>query len=57
MYISKQEGSPRRVWNEDVNENRKLFWKKLSKAIGGKVEDYNRIKNGNGRLTLEEVEV
>ena len=46
-----------RKMNEDVSGNRKLFWKKVSKAIGGKVENSNRIKDGNGKLVLEEVEV
>ena len=43
--------------NQDVNGNRKLFWKELSKSNGGKVENSNRIKDGNGRLVLEDVEV
>ena len=43
--------------NQDVNGNRKLFWKGLSKVNGGKVENHSRIKDGNGRLALEEVEV
>ena len=43
--------------NQDVNGNRKLFWKEVSKAKGGKVESSNRIKDGNGRLILEEAEV
>ena len=42
--------------NQDVNGNRKLFWK-VSKTYGGKVENFNRIKDGNGRLVLEEAEV
>ena len=29
----------------------------MSKANGGKVENSNGIKNGNGRLVLEEAEV
>ena len=29
----------------------------MSKANGGKMENSNRIKNGNGRLVLEEAEV
>ena len=37
--------------------NRKLFWKEVSKANGGNVENSNRIKDGNGRLVLEEAEV
>ena len=43
--------------NQDVNGNRKLFWKGVNKANGGKVENYNRIKDRNGRLVLEEAEV
>ena len=43
--------------NQDVNGNRKLFWKEVSKVKRGKVEDCRRIKDGNGRLALEEVEV
>ena len=42
--------------NEDVNENRKLFWK-VSNVKGGKVESCSRIKDGNGRLTLGEDKV
>ena len=30
--------------NEDVNENRKLFWKEVTKAKGVKVENCSRIK-------------
>ena len=40
--------------NEDVNENRKLFFKEVSNAKGGKVENSNRIKDGNGRRAMEE---
>ena len=43
--------------NLDVNGNRKYFWKEVSKMNGGKVENFNRIKDGNGRLVLEEAEV
>ena len=43
--------------NQDVNGNRKLFWKEVSKVNGGKMENSNRIKDGNRRLALEEVEV
>ena len=43
--------------NQDVNGHRKLFWKEVSKVIGGKLENYSRIKDGNGGLALEEVEV
>ena len=42
--------------NEDVNRNRKLFWKKVSNVKGGKVESCSRIKNGNGRLVQGEDE-
>ena len=40
--------------NQAVNKNAKLFWKEASKANGGKVENSNRIKDGNGRRALEE---
>ena len=43
--------------NQDVNKNRKLLWKEVSKTDGGKVEIPNRIKDGNGRSVLEEAEV
>ena len=43
--------------NEDVNGNSKLIWKEVSKANGGKVENFNRIKDGNGKLVLEEAEI
>ena len=43
--------------NQDVNGNRKLFWKEVSKVNGGKVENSNKIKDGNGRLVLEKAEV
>ena len=46
-----------RKMNQDVNGNRKLFWKEVSKVNGGKVENSNRIKDRNGRLVLEEAEV
>ena len=36
--------------NEEVNGNRKLFWKEVSNEKGGKVESWSRIKDGNGRL-------
>ena len=36
--------------NEDVNGNRKLFWKEVSNVKGGKVESCSRIKDGSGRL-------
>ena len=34
----------RRKMNEDVNGNRKLFWKEASKVNGGKVGYYSKIK-------------
>ena len=43
--------------NQDMNGYRKLFWKEVSKANGGKVENSKRIKDGNRRVALEEVEV
>ena len=43
--------------NKDVNGNRTLFWKEVSNVKGVKVESCNRIKDGNQRLRLEEVEV
>ena len=38
--------------NQDVNGNRKPFWKEVSKVNGGKVESCSRVKDGNGRLAL-----
>ena len=40
--------------NKDVNGNKKLFWKEVSSAKGGKIENSNRIKGwkwkvGTGR--------
>ena len=43
--------------NSDVNGNRKLIWKEVSKVNGGKVENSNRIKDGNERLALVESDV
>ena len=59
IYESKKDVQERfgRKVNQDVNKNRKLFWKEVRKVNGGKVEDSNRIKDRNGRLALEEVEV
>ena len=56
IYQSKEEVQEQfgRMMNQDVNGNRKLFWKEVSKANRGKVENSNRIKAGNGRLILEE---
>ena len=36
--------------NDDVNGNRKLFWKVVSNMKGRKEESCSRIKDGNGRL-------
>ena len=43
-----------RKMNEDVNSNRKLFWKDLSNVKGGKVESCSRVKDGKGRLAQGE---
>ena len=43
--------------NQDVNGNKKVFRKEVRKANGGKVENSNKINDGNGRLVLEEAEV
>ena len=43
--------------SQDVNGNRKLFWKEVSKVNGGKVESCSRAKDGKRRLALSEVEV
>ena len=32
--------------NQNVKGNRKLFWKKVSKANGGKMENCSGIKDG-----------
>ena len=56
MYISAKRKFGRKM-NEDVNGNRKLFWKEVSNEKGGKVESCSRIKDGNGRLAQEENEV
>ena len=47
----------RRKMNQYVNGNRKLFWKEVSKANGGKVENCSRIKNVNRMLVLGEEEL
>ena len=43
--------------NEDVNRNKKLFWKEVSNVKEGKVESCSRIKDGNGRLAQGEDKV
>ena len=56
IYESKK-GGKWTVWKEDVNENRKLFWREVSNAKRGKVKSCSRIKDGNGRMTLVAFEV
>ena len=36
--------------NEDVNGNRKLFWKEVNNVKEGNVETCSREKDGNGRI-------
>ena len=50
IYQSKKKVNEQfvRKMNEDVNGNRKLFWKEASNAKGGKVESCSRIGDGNG---------
>ena len=43
--------------NQDVEENKKLFWKEVSKVNEGKVENCFRIKDRNERLKLGEHEL
>ena len=38
--------------NQDVDGNRKLFWKEVWKVNGGKVKSCSRIKDGNWRLAF-----
>ena len=59
LYQSKKEVQEQfgRKMNQNVSGNRKLFWKEVSKVNGGKGENSNRIKDGNGRLVPEEAEV
>ena len=59
IYHSKKEVNEQfgRKMNQDLNRNRKLFWKELSKENGGNVGSCARIKDGNRKLALEEVEV
>ena len=51
--VSEQFG---RKINKDVNGNRKLFWKEVSNARGGKVESCSKIKDVNVRLVQGEDE-
>ena len=57
IYQSKEEVQEQfgRKMNQDGNG--KLFWKEVTKVNGVKVENSNRIKDGNRRLVLEEAEV
>ena len=43
--------------NDDVNGNRKLFYKQVSNAKGEKTESCSIIKDGNGRLGQGEEKV
>ena len=43
--------------NKDMNGNKRLFWKEVINAKGGKVESCSSIKDGNGRLAQGEREV
>ena len=52
--VNKQFG---KKMNEDVNGNRKLFWREMSNAKGGKVESRSRIKDGNRMLVQWEDKV
>ena len=55
MYISEEKEVNEqfgRKMNQDVNGNRKRFWKEVSKVNKGKVESCSRLKDGNGRLAL-----
>ena len=58
IYQSKNEVNEQfgRKLNQDVNGNRKLFWK-VTNEKEGKMERCSGIKDGNGRLELGEVEV
>ena len=54
MYIHQSKKKVReqfgRKINEEVNGNRKLFWKEASNEKGEKVESYSRISDVNRRL-------
>ena len=51
IYKSKRKvnGQFNRENNEDVNGNRKLFWKEMNNGKGLKVESCSRIKDNTGR--------
>ena len=59
IYQSKKKVNEQfeRKMNEDVNGNKRLFWKEVSNSKGGKVESCSRIKDGNGRLAQGKDEV
>ena len=59
IYQSKKEVQEEfgRKMNQDVNGNRKLFWKEVTMMNRGKMENSNKIKDGNGRLVLKEAEI
>ena len=54
IYQSKEEVHEKfgRKMNPDMNENKKLFWKEISKVNGGKVLSCSRIKDRNGKFSL-----
>ena len=54
MKVNEQFG---KKMNEDVNGNKKLFWKELSNAKGGEVESCSIIKDVNGSLAHGEDDV
>ena len=59
IYQSKKKVNEQfgRKINEDLNGNRKLFWKEVSYVKGGKVESCSRVKDRSGRLAKGEDEV
>ena len=52
IYQSKKKVNEQfeRKTNEDVNGNRKLFWKDVKRWKGRKVESCSKLKDGNGRV-------
>ena len=59
IYESKKKANEQfeRKMNEDVNGNRKLFWKEVSNVKAGKVKNFSRIKDENERLAQGEDKV
>ena len=61
MYLSEQKKKLNEMFgrkmNQDIDGNRKLFWKEVCKVNGGKFEGCSRIKDGKERLALGEGEV